>query len=212
MKQENALARLTRSPELHYDCSLEPWEHLPKIRGAPGGHRLGCSTKPGHTGKPNGACYECRMRYQGHEGPRLGKYANHPHFACLLAPDEHPLMKGFGRGHRQGCQIADGHDDGWVKNCRRCQASAPVKEQSRYFGLKHRHGISKADYETLLAKQEGACGICHKPPPENQYLHVDHDHKTGRIRGLLCKSCNMGLGILGDDALLLHSAIRYLSD
>ncbi len=199
------------SADMHYDCALLPWEHETKVTGATGGHRLGCPTQPGHSGRPNGACYECRMRYQGNDGPLLGKYAEHPHFACALTPDEHPLMRGFGKGHRQGCLVAEGHDEGWVKGCRKCQSSPAIRKQIRYFGLKKRHGITKDDYEEMLANQGGVCGICHKPPPEGQYLHVDHDHKTGRIRGLLCRQCNIGLGNLGDDASLIDKISEYLT-
>jgi hypothetical protein len=53
-------------------------------------------------------------------------------------------------------------------------------------------GVSDADYEALLAAQGGGCAICDHPP-RTRRLHVDHDHKTGEIRGLLCHRCNRAL-------------------
>lgn len=73
--------------------------------------------------------------------------------------------------------------------------------------LKVRYGISTDDYEAMLAKQRGACAICKST---SEALHVDHDHATGKVRGLLCGSCNRGIGCLGDDVVTLKAAVRYL--
>ena len=70
------------------------------------------------------------------------------------------------------------------------------------------YGISREQYEGLLAKQGGVCGICRKPPQEP--LCVDHSHATGRVRGLLCRKCNTGLGSYDDDASLMAAGIAYL--
>src|SRR5438094_9480440 len=56
--------------------------------------------------------------------------------------------------------------------------------------LKRKFGISLEQYEEMLAKQGGVCAICGAPPPEGTSLHVDHDHETGEVRGLLCFPCN----------------------
>ena len=61
----------------------------------------------------------------------------------------------------------------------------------------------------MLADQDGKCAICTKPFPGR--IAIDHDHRTGRVRGLLCTSCNTGIGKLGDDPELLLRAISYLS-
>jgi hypothetical protein len=71
-------------------------------------------------------------------------------------------------------------------------------------------GITIADYERLLQEQDGGCAICGAPPPENGSLHVDHDHDTGAVRGLLCVRCNNGLGQFGESIEMLMSAIAYL--
>ena len=61
----------------------------------------------------------------------------------------------------------------------------------------------------MPALQGGVCAICGAVPPEDGSFHVDHDHETGRVRGLLCVRCNIGLGQLGDDVEVLSGAIGY---
>lgn len=78
------------------------------------------------------------------------------------------------------------------------------------YTLKFKFGISREDYETRLAAQGGGCAICGKPPPEKRRHHVDHDHETGAVRGVLCGHCNTGLGLFGEDIALLESAAAYL--
>lgn len=55
------------------------------------------------------------------------------------------------------------------------------------------------------------CAICGKPTENNRLLAVDHDHRTGAIRGLLCDSCNKGLGFFEEKTLLLKKAMMYLN-
>ncbi len=77
--------------------------------------------------------------------------------------------------------------------------------------LEQRYGISLAEYEQLLADQDGCCGICARHAELfGKPLSVDHDHATGRVRGLLCDDCNLGLGKFRDRIDLLEAAIAYL--
>lgn len=62
----------------------------------------------------------------------------------------------------------------------------------------------------MLSNQDGGCGICEESPNRDKALDVDHNHDTGEVRGLLCNTCNRGLGMLGDDVATLKSAIDYL--
>lgn len=78
--------------------------------------------------------------------------------------------------------------------------------------LKRKFGMTIAEYDSLLESQGGACAICKKPCPTGRRLAVDHDHKTGAVRGLLCHSCNLGIGKLGDDPERLLAAAKYLLD
>lgn len=72
-----------------------------------------------------------------------------------------------------------------------------------------RTGITEADYNAMLAAQGGGCAICGNPP-KTRRLHVDHDHKTGRVRGLLCFRCNRALPAYVGAAWLLRAAMYLL--
>ena len=77
--------------------------------------------------------------------------------------------------------------------------------------LKYLYGISLHDYDRLLEKQNGRCKICGTTHPGGKgRFHVDHNHDTGKVRGLLCNSCNTGLGRFKDSPTLLLSAHHYL--
>jgi hypothetical protein len=71
--------------------------------------------------------------------------------------------------------------------------------------LEHRYGITVEDDERMLAEQRGLCALCQERAAE----HVDHDHLTGRVRGL-CFRCNQGLGKFRDRADVLRLAVAYL--
>lgn len=72
-----------------------------------------------------------------------------------------------------------------------------------------KYGITLEQYEQLEKKQKGVCAICGNKN-QNKKLDVDHCHKTGKVRGLLCSNCNNGLGKFKDDKTLLNKAIKYL--
>ena len=74
---------------------------------------------------------------------------------------------------------------------------------------KSRTGIPLAEYDALLAAQGGGCAICGNAP-KTRRLHVDHDHKTGAVRGVLCFNCNQALGNSRDDVIVLQRLITYL--
>lgn len=75
--------------------------------------------------------------------------------------------------------------------------------------LKKKFGISEADYSSLLAAQNGVCAICGGVSSDRR-LAVDHDHKTGKIRGLLCNACNRALGVVETREGWLEHADKYL--
>ena len=74
-----------------------------------------------------------------------------------------------------------------------------------------RYGLSLADFERLCEAQGDRCAICRSPETDGWDLAVDHDHMTGKVRGLLCRRCNAGLGLLRDDEQLLRRAADYLA-
>ena len=88
------------------------------------------------------------------------------------------------------------------------------KSSNRNCKLKKAYGISTSDFDELLKAQGGVCAICKQAPSRTafntQRLHVDHNHGTGKIRGLLCLNCNRGIGAFQDNFELLHLAATYL--
>lgn len=82
--------------------------------------------------------------------------------------------------------------------------------------IQAKYGLSIGRYMEMYQRQGGACAICRTPyaaviKAKQRRLYVDHDHATGRPRGLLCHSCNTAIGHLRDDPKLLASAIAYLN-
>lgn len=86
------------------------------------------------------------------------------------------------------------------------------KDDIPYYTLKHKYGIDKAEFFKLLNEQGGKCGICKSQLgiKSSRNIHVDHDHTTSIVRGLLCHQCNVGLGHFRGNRLNLIAAIRYL--
>lgn len=90
----------------------------------------------------------------------------------------------------------------------RCTPCAVIAYRERH--LQNKYGISLDEYDRLLEKQNYTCDICNKPQVVSKRMCVDHDHDTGKVRGLLCHHCNTGLGKFQDDKKLLEAAIQYL--
>ena len=95
------------------------------------------------------------------------------------------------------------------KGCRGKSLGLTPKEKSIHMRLMKSYGIGLRDYDMMLVSQEGGCLICGEAPV-GQNLVVDHDHKTGKVRGLLCSNCNLGLGHFLDRPDLLKAAANYL--
>lgn len=108
-------------------------------------------------------------------------------------------------GKRSSCKIcANKHNAKW-------QRANPGKRRDAV--LKHKYGLAPNDYKDMLAKQNGCCAICKTDNPgsfNNKYFHVDHCHTTGKVRSLLCNTCNLGIGHLNDNPALLRTAALYL--
>jgi recombination endonuclease VII len=77
---------------------------------------------------------------------------------------------------------------------------------SRHYHLRRKYGMGAAEVQALLDAQGGICPVCLKRPA----TQVDHDHKTGRVRGVLCLYCNAAMGAFHDDPDLIAKAIAYL--
>lgn len=81
-------------------------------------------------------------------------------------------------------------------------------EKVRAMHLKSLYGLTSEQYNQMLAGQNGHCAVCSRTPDEEHHkvLHIDHDHTTGLVRGLLCSRCNTGYGLLGEN---LDGVIAY---
>jgi predicted nucleic acid-binding Zn ribbon protein len=75
-----------------------------------------------------------------------------------------------------------------------------------------KYGITRDDYREAWFRQDGKCAACGRPErtARNHLLCVDHDHVTGRFRGLLCSHCNRAIGLLDDDPVVIEAAARYV--
>ena len=100
--------------------------------------------------------------------------------------------------------------------CRKCQNKYTSTSRQRAQARKRNYGLTPEGFAHRMRMQGGVCAICKRPPEApprggNPVFHVDHNHVTGEVRGLLCSNCNMALGLFGDDISRLQRAITYLS-
>ena len=91
------------------------------------------------------------------------------------------------------------HSSNLTSQCKGCRSNSKIQQK---------YGLSNERYEKIKAKQDDCCAICKVEPPDK--LCVDHDHLTGKVRGLLCHRCNRSLGSFNDDIDLLKQSIKYL--
>lgn len=94
----------------------------------------------------------------------------------------------------------------------RKHASPKIADREKNYRKKY--GVTVAWYDKTLAAQDGGCAICgakyFSPSQPDRSLTIDHDHKTGKVRGVLCHNCNTAIGLLGDNPGRLAQAIAYL--
>lgn len=88
------------------------------------------------------------------------------------------------------------------------KARTNQKEHNRKIWLKRAYDMTPHELAALFTEQKGVCAICHEPLTDK--YHIDHNHQTGALRGLLCRSCNVGLGFFKDSTSRLLAGVRYL--
>ena len=110
--------------------------------------------------------------------------------------------------------------DGLQTWCKSCNAAYQAAYRAAHnadnaaYKRRRRYGLTPEQYQTMLAVQGSACAICRRPfdltigTPNSP--HIDHDHDTGALRGLLCGSCNRAIGFLQDSPNLTWAATQYL--
>lgn len=89
------------------------------------------------------------------------------------------------------------------------QNKEKMRDYRKDWSLQKRFGLTLAEYRAKVVAQRGACAVC-KRVPKGKGLHVDHDHRTGKIRGLLCFNCNVVIGLSKDDHYILKRLTRYV--
>lgn len=119
--------------------------------------------------------------------------------------------------------VRNGKPYGYHGKCKSCYIKKqqknydPIKKRDE--NLKRLYGIGLNDYNNLLDKQNGKCATCGTTEPKGRksgrggaidVFYVDHDHSTGKVRGLLCNVCNRTMGYVGDNISTLEEMIKYL--
>lgn len=85
------------------------------------------------------------------------------------------------------------------------------KKEMQAHNRLYKYGMSQKTFEALLNKQGGVCAICEKADFNGRLPAVDHDHVTGKVRGILCNPCNAALGMIRDDPKIAQSMMNYLN-
>lgn len=115
-----------------------------------------------------------------------------------------------GKGYRKPSKCKDG-----LYRCYYCidkYKKDYIDADNRRDHINQRYGISLKTFEDISNAQNNVCKICKKKNTRDRFLQVDHDHKTGKIRSLLCSHCNNGLGCFFDNIEVMKLAIQYLQD
>lgn len=143
-------------------------------------------------------CRECSAEYYRQRQEAKGKKVR----VRVAAPAGHKRCPGCGEVKpHAGWERNKSSSDGWASYCRECRA-----ERNRISYFKRTYGLSPDELDALVAEQQGVCCICLAAPAE----HVDHCHKTGRVRGVLCFSCNAALGQFKDRPDAIRRAAAYV--
>lgn len=99
-----------------------------------------------------------------------------------------------------------------VKCANKFNPSRPWNDKQRNYKYLINYGISLDDYNELFNLQDGKCKICEMHQSKlKRNLHVDHNHETGEVRGLLCQPCNHAIGLLKENPKIIKAALEYVS-
>lgn len=108
--------------------------------------------------------------------------------------------------------------NGLGKRCKNCIAWRSAKRYATPEGRARRkrkerlkkYGLKLPQFQAMVDRQGGVCAVCSDPPEEGKPLHIDHCHRTGKVRALLCPPCNVAIGLLKDSPSRAMAVARYL--
>jgi hypothetical protein len=159
---------------------------------------------------------ECGWNGGNHIGKKTARRAYHDHiddllknglFHCKRCGHSKPLceMRKDYRYMCLDCFSKSGNE--WSK-----KNSAKSAIHKRRHHLMRKFGITLEEYDSLLAHQDNKCAICRGPlkDPRGHAPHIDHEHGTVKVRGILCHGCNNGLGNFADNPTALRNAALYI--
>ena len=124
-----------------------------------------------------------------------------------------PLRGRVRAGRSAWCRVCkNSHSRRYGKTYR--QGKVNTRKRPWYM-LKYQYGLTETEYLRVLKTQGGVCAICRGPSRikngQQERYQFDHDHQTGKFRGLLCHMCNAALGLCRDDPRILRSMVQYLT-
>jgi hypothetical protein len=125
---------------------------------------------------------------------------------CLV---DKPLSE-FYQNKRDGVYVAQCRDCERAYHRRYAAEHPPPDGYHRKKQLERDYGLTPEDVARMVDEQGGLCAGCAESLGEGKRRHVDHDHATGRVRGVLCQNCNMAVGLLHDNAATLRRLSEYL--
>lgn len=134
---------------------------------------------------------------------------------CVLAANREWRRKNPKKHAAQNARWRARNPDAALAMSRRNDARRPARDPDDAYiaNIKRLYGLSREDYQKLYDGQSGRCASCKDDEPANcsrRFLHVDHCHETGRVRGLLCLACNVALGKLRDDPARIRALLDYI--
>lgn len=190
--REQRICRLDGCRRIHY-CGGYCAPHYRRARktGDPGTVEVKSRHEVWAAGATEGTCWSCGETKPADDFYTRSNDPAHPKYGLRFA-------------QCKNCVRAD--IQGW-------RDANPEIHRERKIGyqLKRKYGIDRDQYDALLAAQGGGCAICgREPAPDGKRPHVDHDHQTGAVRGILCGCCNSAIGQFREDVRLMAQAAKYL--